>query len=73
MSLVIEGAALARLDGVVNCAIETCRIVGTVVLVHGSRWFVDPARKLTAIALTNTSFEGMAGAFPIDLRDAVYG
>lgn len=72
MSLVIEGAPLARLDGVVNFAIETCRIVGTVVLMHGGRWFADPARKLTAIALANTSFEGMAGAFPIDARDAVH-
>jgi hypothetical protein len=24
------------------------------------------------VALTNTAFEGMSGAFPIDLRDATY-
>ncbi|MDG5495308.1 serine hydrolase domain-containing protein [Niveispirillum sp. BGYR6] len=40
---------------------------------YGHSWFVDPARKLTVIALTNTAFEGMSGAFPIEIRDAVYG
>ena len=25
------------------------------------------------VALTNTAFEGMAGAFPTDIRNAVYG
>lgn len=40
--------------------------------VYGHSWFVDPARKLTVVALTNTALEGMWGKFTVDLRDAVY-
>ena len=40
--------------------------------VYGHSWFVDPARKLSVVALTNTALEGMTGAFTLDLRDAVY-
>jgi CubicO group peptidase (beta-lactamase class C family) len=40
--------------------------------VYGHSWFVDPARGLTVIALTNTALEGLSGRFPIDLRDAIY-
>ncbi|MDT3425867.1 CubicO group peptidase (beta-lactamase class C family) [Paenibacillus forsythiae] len=40
--------------------------------VYGHSWFVDPARKLTVLALTNTTLEGMSGQFTLDLRDAVY-
>jgi CubicO group peptidase (beta-lactamase class C family)/UDP-N-acetylenolpyruvoylglucosamine reductase len=40
--------------------------------VYGHSWFVDPERDLTVIALTNTALEGLAGQFPIDLRDAIY-
>lgn len=40
--------------------------------VYGHSWFVDPARKLTVVALTNTALEGMWGKFTTDLRDAVY-
>ncbi|WP_291159451.1 serine hydrolase domain-containing protein [Ensifer sp. SSB1] len=39
---------------------------------YGHKWFVDPARGLTVVALTNTAFEGMNGRFPVDLRDAIY-
>nr|WP_210201809.1 serine hydrolase domain-containing protein [Mesorhizobium loti] len=39
---------------------------------YGHSWFVDPVRKLTVVALTNTAFEGMSGAFPTDVRNAVY-
>ena len=39
--------------------------------VYGHSWFVDPARKLTLVALTNTGLEGMWGQFTTDLRDAV--
>lgn len=39
---------------------------------YGHKWFVDPARRLTVVAFTNTAFEGMTGRFPVDLRDAVY-
>lgn len=40
--------------------------------VYGHSWFIDPARQLTVVALTNTSVEGMTGRFTTDLRDAVY-
>lgn len=40
---------------------------------YGHNWFVDPQRRLTVVALTNTAFEGMSGAFTVSVRDAVYG
>jgi CubicO group peptidase (beta-lactamase class C family) len=40
---------------------------------YGHNWFVDPQRRLTVVALTNTAFEGMSGAFTFSVRDAVYG
>jgi len=40
---------------------------------YGHSWFVDPARALSVVALTNTAFAGVHGAFPTALRDAVYG
>lgn len=39
---------------------------------YGHSWFVDPARGLSLVALTNTLYEGMDGAFVDELRDAVY-
>lgn len=39
---------------------------------YGHSWFVDPTRELTVVALTNTLYEGMDGAFVNDLRDAAY-
>lgn len=41
---------------------------------YGHSWFVDPARKLTCVAFTNTTPEGMfgGGRFPLELRDALY-
>ncbi len=39
---------------------------------YGNSWFVDPIKELSVVALTNTTFEGMSGAFTTDLRDAVY-
>ncbi len=39
---------------------------------YGHSWFVDPANGLTVVALTNTAVEGMSGAFPREIRDAVY-
>ncbi|MBM7118401.1 serine hydrolase domain-containing protein [Archangium primigenium] len=39
---------------------------------YGHSWFVDPERRLTVVALTNTSFEGMSGAFPAALIQALY-
>lgn len=40
---------------------------------YGHSWFVDPANRLTVVGLTNTAFEGMSGAYTIEIRDAVYG
>ena len=41
--------------------------------VYGGSWFVDPARKLSVVVLTNTAIEGMIGATTVAVRDAVYG
>ncbi|WP_244621403.1 serine hydrolase domain-containing protein [Azospirillum brasilense] len=39
---------------------------------YGHSWFIDRKNGLSVVALTNTAFEGMAGAFPTDVRNAVY-
>ena len=39
---------------------------------YGHYWFYDPVRDFTAVSLTNTTFEGMSGAFPRDPRNALY-
>lgn len=41
--------------------------------VYGHSWFIDPQARLTVIGLTNTAVAGMTGAFPMAIRDAVYG
>lgn len=41
--------------------------------IFGSTWFVDPKEGLAVVALTNTAPEGCSGAYPNELRDAVYG
>ncbi|MGO4126956.1 serine hydrolase domain-containing protein [Inquilinus sp. YAF38] len=40
--------------------------------VYGHSWFVDPARRLAVVGLTNTALEGMKGEFVADLRAAIY-
>jgi CubicO group peptidase (beta-lactamase class C family) len=40
--------------------------------VYGHSWFVDPEKKITVVALTDTALEGMWGKFTTDVRDAVY-
>ena len=40
---------------------------------YGHKWFIDPANELTVVALSNTTFEGMTGRFPVDVRNAIYG
>jgi CubicO group peptidase (beta-lactamase class C family) len=40
--------------------------------VWGHNWFVDPAKRLSVVSLTNTALEGMMGRYVRDLRDAVY-
>lgn len=46
-------------------------------LQFGGAWghwaFIDQARKLCVVALTNTAVEGVAGQFPVEVRDAIYG
>ncbi|EIC83841.1 beta-lactamase [Serratia sp. M24T3] len=39
---------------------------------YGHSWFVDRKRELSVVAMTNTLYEGMSGAFVTELRDAVY-
>lgn len=39
---------------------------------YGHSWFIDRENGLSVVALTNTAFEGLAGAFPTDVRNAVY-
>lgn len=41
--------------------------------VYGGSWFVDPAKKLSVVILTNTAIEGMAGALTVGVGEAVYG
>jgi len=41
--------------------------------VYGNLWFVDPAKGISVVILTNTSVAGMVGAFPDAIRDSVYG
>ncbi|MFT3974892.1 MAG: serine hydrolase domain-containing protein [Amaricoccus sp.] len=40
---------------------------------YGHYWFMDRQNGISVVALTNTAFEGIGGAFPIDVRNAVYG
>ena len=55
-------------------AMKTPQSAGTMYWggVYGHSWFVDPAKKITVVALTNTATEGMAGKFPDGIRTAVY-
>jgi len=39
---------------------------------YGNDWFVNPDRRLTAVSLSNTALEGSDGAYPRNLRDAIY-
>lgn len=56
-------------------AAETPQQAGTLSWggVYGHSWAVDPKEKLTVVIMTNTTFEGIFGAFVTDVRDAVYG
>jgi CubicO group peptidase (beta-lactamase class C family) len=40
--------------------------------VYGHSWFVDPAKRLAVVVLTNTAVEGIFGQFPTQIRDAIY-
>ena len=39
--------------------------------VYGHSWFVDPARKLSVVVMTNTAIEGMTGTLTQDVTAAV--
>jgi CubicO group peptidase (beta-lactamase class C family) len=39
---------------------------------YGHSWWIDPAARISAVLLTNTAFEGMAGKIRSDLFDAVH-
>ncbi|MDQ0395938.1 serine hydrolase domain-containing protein [Labrys monachus] len=41
--------------------------------VYGHSWFVDPARRLSVVAFSNTAVAGVDGAYPEAIRNAVYG
>lgn len=55
-------------------AAQTPQSAGTLTWggVYGHNWFIDPQRRLTVVSLSNTALEGMNGAFPGQLRDAIY-
>ena len=38
----------------------------------GTHFFVDPVEKLSVVVLTNTTVAGVIGAFPAEIRDAIY-
>jgi CubicO group peptidase (beta-lactamase class C family) len=40
--------------------------------VYGHHWYVDPENRLSVVALTNTTIEGMAGGFVGQLMGAIY-
>lgn len=39
---------------------------------YGHSWFIDPARRLTVVAMTNTAVEGCLGSYPGAIARAVY-
>jgi CubicO group peptidase (beta-lactamase class C family) len=55
-------------------AAQTPQSAGTLTWggVYGHNWFIDPQRRLSVVSLSNTALEGMNGAFPGQLRDAIY-
>jgi len=55
-------------------AAQTPQSAGTLTWggVYGHNWFIDPKRRLSVVSLSNTALEGMNGAFPGQLRNAIY-
>jgi CubicO group peptidase (beta-lactamase class C family) len=39
---------------------------------YGSSWWVDRSAGLTVVIITNTSFAGMSGQFPSEVKRAIY-
>ena len=71
-----DGWGFGYMGGVLMApsVLNTPQRVGTVGWggVYGHSWFFDPAAGLTVVSLTNTTWEGVGGRFPQDVRDAVY-
>ena len=40
--------------------------------IYGHHWYVDPANKLSVVALSNTAIGGFAGPYVDALKAAVY-
>ena len=38
--------------------------------VYGSKWFADPARKLSVVTMTTTALDEVVS---VDVRNAIYG
>lgn len=57
-----------------SAAAQTPQSPGTLTWggVYGHNWFIDPQRRLSVVSLSNTALEGMNGAFPGELRNAIY-
>ncbi|TYL90640.1 beta-lactamase family protein [Bradyrhizobium rifense] len=64
-ALVLKDSALAKSPQAAGTWTFNCA--------YGQSFFVDPVHGLTVVAFTNTGLEGGFGAFPIEIRDAVYG
>ncbi|MDF2679421.1 MAG: serine hydrolase [Brevibacillus sp.] len=39
---------------------------------YGHSWFMDPIMNVSVVAFTNTAYEGMSGAFTVELCEAIY-
>lgn len=55
-------------------AAKTPQNVGTISWggAYGHSWFVDSKAELSVVIFTNTAFEGLVGAYPREVRDAIY-
>lgn len=64
------GAAVLRDPGAAGVPMNlgTARWGGA----YGHYWWIDPVARVSAVLLTNTAFEGMAGRTPDDVVRAVY-
>ncbi len=40
--------------------------------VWGLSWYLDPIRRITSLVCTNTALEGCVGAFPTEIRNAIF-
>lgn len=72
----LPGNAFCFLGGIISdpTAARTPQAIGTYEWggIYGHRWFVDPTNRLTVVVMSNTANEGCSGAFPKEVRDAIY-